>query len=158
MRQTHMKKSEKGFSLIEVLITMIILAVGLLAIASLQFKGLQYSSDAYMRSHSNILAFDIIDRIRINGDNVGDYIDKSFVVPLDCASNTACDVCSATLTTAANDLECWHAQVALFIPPTGTANITETVLANEPNEYTVTIGWTGRDTVARTIAYSFTQN
>jgi len=35
------KRSSQGFTLIEVLVTMVILAVGLLGIAAMQLKGLQ---------------------------------------------------------------------------------------------------------------------
>ena len=161
MKKILIHKKEQGFSLIEVLITTIILAVGLLSIASLQFKGLQYSNDAFMRSHANILASDIIDRVRLNSANVNDYVDKNFVVPTDCTGNAACDPasCNPALTTAANDLICWHNQVATFVPPTGTANISRT--ANNaspiPDEYELEIAWSGRDNVARTASYIFSQ-
>lgn len=60
------KHRQQGVGLIEVLITAFILAVGLLGLAALQTRSLQYNHGAYLRSQATILAYDIIDRMRIN--------------------------------------------------------------------------------------------
>jgi len=148
------RNTNSGFSLIEVLITMVIMAVGLLAIAALQFKGMQYSDDAFMRSDLNVLAYDILDRMRLNSDNIDDYTNvAAWVVPVSCTGNAACDpaACSTTAVTAANDLVCWRSQVFEKFAPGSSAGIT-----NIGNEYYVEFSWSGRDNVARTIDYSFT--
>lgn len=62
-------KREKGFSLIEVLVTLLITSVGLLGLAALQAKSLQFNHGAYLRSQANILAYDIADRMRLNKDD-----------------------------------------------------------------------------------------
>jgi type IV pilus assembly protein PilV len=147
-------KTESGFSLIEVLITMVILAVGILAIAALQFRGMQYSDDAFMRSDLNILAYDILDRMRLNSSNIDDYTSNTpFTVPLTCASNVQCDpsTCNTTVVTAANDLICWRNQVFNKFPPGSTASITSL-----GNEYSVVFSWAGRDGATRTIDYTIT--
>ncbi|HFB66202.1 MAG TPA: type IV pilus modification protein PilV [Aeromonadales bacterium] len=59
-------KSKKGFSLLEVLISMVIIAVGLLGIAGLQIAGINNNHSAYVRSQATVLANDIIDRMRAN--------------------------------------------------------------------------------------------
>ncbi|MCC6302970.1 MAG: type IV pilus modification protein PilV [Gammaproteobacteria bacterium] len=58
--------TERGFTLIEVLVTVIILAIGLLGLAGLQLGGLRYSFSAYQRSQATIMANDIVDRMRAN--------------------------------------------------------------------------------------------
>lgn len=63
----------KGVGLIEVLVTVLLLATSLLAIATLQTRSLQYSQSAYLRSQANILAYDIIDLMRVNRDEVKKY-------------------------------------------------------------------------------------
>lgn len=60
--------NQKGFSLIEVLIALLVTSVGLLGLAALQAKSLQYNHGAYLRSQANILAYDIADRMRLNRD------------------------------------------------------------------------------------------
>lgn len=59
---------QRGFSLIEVLIALLVTSVGLLGLAALQAKSLQYNHGAYLRSQANILAYDMADRMRINRD------------------------------------------------------------------------------------------
>jgi type IV pilus assembly protein PilV len=60
----------RGFTLIEVLVSMLILAVGLLGMAALMMTGLQANQGAALRSTATILSYDIADRIRSNVDTV----------------------------------------------------------------------------------------
>lgn len=55
-----------GFTMIEVLITMIILLVGLLSIGALQARAQIAELESYQRAQALILMSDIIDRININ--------------------------------------------------------------------------------------------
>lgn len=55
---------QKGVGLIEVMIAVLILSISLLTIASLQSKSLQYNQSAYWRSQANVLAYDLLDRLR----------------------------------------------------------------------------------------------
>lgn len=70
-----MTNKSAGFSMIEVLVTLVILSVGLLGLAALQARALQYNQGAYLRSQANILAYDVVDRMRINRAraHLGDY-------------------------------------------------------------------------------------
>ena len=61
-------KKNTGFTLIEVLIAMIILAVGLLGLAGLQATTLKNNQSAYNRIKATQLAYDIADRMRANYD------------------------------------------------------------------------------------------
>lgn len=53
-----------GFSLIEVLVTVLILGTSLLAIAAMQTRSLDYNHSAYLRSQANVIAYDVLDRVR----------------------------------------------------------------------------------------------
>ncbi len=66
---------QKGAGLIEVLVTVLILATSLLAMGALQSRSLQFNHSAYLRSQANIIAYDILDRMRINKpeENLGSY-------------------------------------------------------------------------------------
>jgi len=62
----NMTSNSKGFSLLEVLISVFILAIGILGLASLQLNSLKNNHSALYRTSATILAYDIIDRTRLN--------------------------------------------------------------------------------------------
>lgn len=66
-------KRQAGIGLIEVLVTLLILSTSLIALGAMQNRSLQFNQSAYMRSQANIFAYDILDRMRINLDNLGAY-------------------------------------------------------------------------------------
>jgi len=60
--------SNKGFSMIEILVALVILAIGLLGMASLMLNSLQTSQSAALRSAATLAAYDLIERMRSNTD------------------------------------------------------------------------------------------
>lgn len=60
------RKKEQGATLLEVLITIVVLAIGLLGLAGLQVTSIQSNHSAYYRSQATILAYDLSDRMRSN--------------------------------------------------------------------------------------------
>jgi len=56
----------RGFTLLEVLVSLAILAFGLLGVAGLQMAGMRNSHNADSRGTALYLAYDIIDRVRVN--------------------------------------------------------------------------------------------
>jgi len=59
-------RNQQGVTLIEILVTVLILAIGGLGVASLQLAGLKYSSGSYARTQAVILADDMANRIKSN--------------------------------------------------------------------------------------------
>lgn len=73
---------QRGVGLIEILVTVLIMATALLTLSALQMRSLQFNQSAYLRSQANILAYDIIDRMRLNRNHVTEYaIDYDAKVP-----------------------------------------------------------------------------
>lgn len=70
-----MNNRNRGFTLIEVLVALLILSVGLLGIAGMQTLSLQMNVSARQSSQATFLAYDIIDRMRANKSAAlnGDY-------------------------------------------------------------------------------------
>lgn len=60
------RKSTSGFTMIEMLIAIIVLSIGLIGIAALQARGQQFNYVAYVRTQASFLAYDIMDRMRLN--------------------------------------------------------------------------------------------
>lgn len=70
MKKNHEIKHnhQKGVTLVEVLVTVIVLAIGMLGLAGMQNTSIKFSYDSYLRTQASFLANDIMDRIRANPD------------------------------------------------------------------------------------------
>lgn len=59
-------KLERGTTLIETLVALLVLSIGLLGIAGMQMTSLQNNRGAHLRSQAQVLSYDIADRMRAN--------------------------------------------------------------------------------------------
>jgi type IV pilus assembly protein PilV len=131
-------KKVNGFTLIEVLIATVVLAIGLLGLAGLQATSLRNNQSAYNRSQATQLAYDIADRMRANTAAQANYLTASMAptaatAKANCKNTTGC----STADMAENDLFEWNAAItAPGILPDGVGTITFV----DP-VYTVTINW-----------------
>jgi len=71
----HINHHQSGFTLLEVLITVIILSIGILGLAGLQFNALRSNQNAAQSTIAALQLIDAADRLRGNltGANNGDY-------------------------------------------------------------------------------------
>lgn len=68
-----------GFSMIEVLISVLILGVGLLGLGSLQTVGVQNNHSAFQRSQATLLSYEIVEAMRANRwGAINDRYDRAF--------------------------------------------------------------------------------
>ncbi|WP_018983004.1 prepilin-type N-terminal cleavage/methylation domain-containing protein [Salinimonas chungwhensis] len=85
MRPFAQRRHQRGVGLIEILITLFILAVGLLGVASLQFVGSFANKDAISRTQSELVAKQIAERLRSASRpaQVGDglVVDNAYFTP-----------------------------------------------------------------------------
>jgi type IV pilus assembly protein PilV len=59
---------QRGATLIEVLVSVVLLSFGIVGLAGLQMNGTKFNHSAYLRSQATALAYDMADRIRANLD------------------------------------------------------------------------------------------
>lgn len=151
MRHPRLRRANRGFTLIEILVALLILAIGVLGIAALQFKGLQYNQDAYLRTQVNILAYDIADRMRLNQANAADYANNltDWVVPV--AAPGGCTQTGGGAVGVNNDLACWKVSLHEALPPGSVADINN----DGGGLFTVTLTWTDREGNDHDIEYTF---
>lgn len=123
-----------GFSLLEVLIALVILAVGLLGLGLLQTMNLRYTKSAEQRTIAVNLASELLDTIRSNRSQVDAYAIAAgefgdVTVPANgCAMDEAL--------TPASNLARWRCQVRESLGPQASAVVTVAA-----PEVSVTVSW-----------------
>ncbi len=140
-KQTH---PQSGFTLIEVLITLVVFAVGLLGLAALQIRAMQFVHDAYIHSQAQVLAYDALDRIRANRIEAMSLTTANYVLTFDddpAAPGTNCATTNCTATQMAQfDLFEWRQILQLHMPQ-GKGAISFSDPATGRRIYTIEIRW-----------------
>jgi len=127
-------KNQRGFSLVEVLIALIIMSVGMLGIAGLYVQSMQAGRTSLFRHHAVTLAGDVADRIRANPTAGIAY--QGVGANFNCvAGGIDCD----EVEMASNDILLW-AQQANESLPNGTVVIVFDDTVDPPN-YSIAVGW-----------------
>lgn len=65
---------QHGVGLIEVLVAMLVLAIGVLGFVALQYRAIEASSESTYRVQAVNIARDLAERIRVNRGGVGEYV------------------------------------------------------------------------------------
>ena len=136
----HAHHKTKGFTLLEILVTLVVLSIGLLGLAGLQMNGLRSNHSAYMRSQATILTQDIADRMRVNRTSTitGAYdIGLGDLPNATTCSGTGANCAPSTIATA--DLYQWKSHLSDFLPQ-GDGSI-ERVTTGAKTLVTITIQW-----------------
>lgn len=124
---------QAGTTLVEVLVTVVLISVGLLGVAALQITTLKGNQEAYVRSQASVLTGFILDRMRANqqGFNNNEY-------------NIAYNATGAAGTSSGNDLTRWQAEIDRLLPG-GNANAAGQIARTVGTSIvTVTIRWSER--------------
>lgn len=121
--------------MLEVLIAVLVLAIGLLGLASLQSASLRFNNDAQLRTQATLLAYDVADRMRANRpEALGGAYDAAFAA-------SACDTAfsaDASQPVAAQDLAQWRNQLGCLLP-LGQGSVTRV-----DDVVTITVRWNER--------------
>lgn len=113
MTENALNKS-RGFTLLEVLVAMTIVAIGLLGLAGLMSGSLKNNQSAYQRSQAVWLAYDILDRMRANQNAA---TSGNYNIVLNAAPASANPIALA-------DLTAWTTSLGSALPQgTGSVNV-----------------------------------
>ena len=118
-------RSSAGVTLIEVLVTMVIISVGLLGVAAMQVATVRNNYDAFVRSQAAVLAGDMFDRMRANREQA---LDRGYDIDLDASGSGD--------TVAGRDVNDWKATLAAQLPSGDGAIATDAT-----GLVTITIQW-----------------
>lgn len=131
----------RGFSLMEVLVSILILSIGVLGVAALQLSGLQFSQSSYQTSQSTAVVGDLIDRMRstpaiesaaVRSVYTFDTTQDSQPADPGCTSGTGCDAQQL----AQHHVRQWWDNVLPLLGDGASATVTRS-----GDVYTVTITW-----------------
>jgi type IV pilus assembly protein PilV len=132
---------QSGFTMVEVLVALVVLAIGLLGIAALYLNSLQAGRTAIYRTQAVNLAADLADRIRANRTAQAAY-GTLFADAEAAVAN--CDLTGGCIDTdlASTDLARWKGTLAQLLPNgQGQVVVTLPVAVGEPTNYVVTVRW-----------------
>jgi len=71
--QLNSRQPQQGFTLVEVMVTVFVVAIGLLSAAALQVVSKKAAFDAMQRTTASVVAQDMLERIRGNPTQLGGY-------------------------------------------------------------------------------------
>ena len=131
---------QRGFTLIETLVAMVVLAVGMLGIAALYIEGLRSGQASVSRTTAVALAADMADRIRANPTVPASYAGAGPGVNNGCVNGP---VACTPAQMAQEDWFWWLQDVQTRLPQGATATI---IVNNVPaiapaNQYDITLTW-----------------
>ena len=131
-----------GFTLVEVLVALVILAVGMLGMAMLLHAGLQSSRIALEHAQAVNLAADMAERMRANRSAGLAYDTADGPEPrLDAACEDAAGPCAPDAM-AGNDLRRWLDAVAAALPDgRGEVEVEVEAMAAAAHRGTITVRW-----------------
>jgi type IV pilus assembly protein PilV len=159
MHASSQSRTSRGFTLVEVLVSLVILSVGMLGMAKLVLVSAHSNDSAYLRSQATALAYEILDKMRANptGALAGNYATALGAMP---AAPTSCigtgTVCTP-LQIALWDVYSWKQHLTTGTDtagtrtgamPSGTASIVTS--GTSPVTATVVVQW---DDAAAQVVY-----
>ena len=141
-------QSQQGSSLIEILVTVVIVSIGLLGLAILQANSLRFNQDAYFRSVATAQAESMADRMRANPTGVaaGNYNAVSAI-----GSGANCSASCTAANIALQDIFEWNTQNAAVLPSgLGTVTVNNGM-------FTITVRWETRQARSNATACGSTE-
>lgn len=137
------RQSQRGISLVESLVALLVLSIGMLGIAALYVSSLRASGSALFRTQAVNFAADMADRIRANPNAAAAYAGAE--ANNGCVTGPVVGADCSPLQLAADDLFRWRAAIALTLPDDGNAGTPQgTVVVagiSAPRTYTIQVTW-----------------
>lgn len=122
--------------MIEVLVALVVLAIGLLGFALLQTMNLRYTQSAQFRTQATNLAYDMLDQMRVNRYQAAWYGDAGFAAGQVAADSTDCTARPTGDVTIQDSITRWQCQVVRTLGPSAYADV-----AYDDSVVTVSIFW-----------------
>ena len=135
-RPVSLRAAQGGFTLLEVLIAIVILAFGLLGFALLQTANIRFVQSANYRTQATNLAYDLTEQMRSNRHQSAWYTNATFAPGTVSATDTACTRPVSNAVTIEQNISRWQCQVVKAMGANAGATV---VMVN--GAATVSITW-----------------
>jgi type IV pilus assembly protein PilV len=142
---TAARPAQLGVTLIEVLVSIVIAAFGLLGLAALQARSLSMQTDSETRRVASAMVSQLRERVSANQEGYGAALQAQYtrtLLPADVLTIPSCanpDACTATAEVPAMQVAMWMAEVRRQLPE-AVVRI-EATTAGSAASMSVTIGW-----------------
>jgi|GEM_PF-4280893 len=146
------RSRQKGVSLIEVMVAIVVLSIGLFGIVWTQLNSIRSQRGAHLRATAVQMASDMAERMRLNTDamtrSASNYADPSTnkyttLVGKPLVALTAKPAFADAAAQATHDLAAWRSEIARRMGP-GTATGVVRAVTGEPMSRTVVVMWQER--------------
>ena len=143
--RTEGARADRGFTLLEVLIALLVMSIGLLGIGKMMMLSARANDSAYMRSQATALAYTILDAMRANRSTaLAQGYDTANVAPAQQACALGAPGCTGDLQ-ASNDTFLWNQSLGAALPGGAGTVVTvqglDTTTAAPNLTATVTVTW-----------------
>ena len=158
-RANSTRANQRGVTMVEALVALVVLSVGMLGIAGLYVSSLRAERTAQLRTYAIALVNDMIDRIRANAQARSAYnLATATPAVMNCIAAATPTPCK-TEDLAAEDLKVWTDAAKAFLPGgKGTVVYTAAASTGLPDTYAITVQWTepgdGPNGAPLTLSYS----
>ncbi len=129
--------ANRGFTMVEAMVALVVLAVGMLGIAGLYVTTLRSGSGAIYRTQAINLATDMADRIRAN--KFAGIAYQNAPAYHNCAGTGSVDCTPVEM--AENDLLSWTQAVTGTLPNANGNVVVAPAVPPAPAAYTITVSW-----------------
>lgn len=167
---------QKGASLIEVMVAVLIFSIGMIGLAGLLVMATRANHGAFERTQVTYLAHNMANRMSANPVGVWSNKYDSTTYPVDTTTITDCSAGCTPTTLAKHDQQLWSAQLKAFLPnPSATIDCSSNKAGYAPTSNQInmrppyggschmTITWSDRgnggqdhrDTASQTFAWEF---
>lgn len=116
-----MRRYHRGFSLVEVLVTILLIAIGLLGMMAMQGRAIQYTADSLNRTQAVLLANELIEILRSTPTSATDDGAFYFNGSLPGTQGSCLELATSTL--VEDQINCWGNKVRRLLPGTGTSDV-----------------------------------
>jgi type IV pilus assembly protein PilV len=144
------KTHQRGIAMMEILVTLVILAIGALGLASMQLNAMKYNKESAVRSKATLLAMELSDRMRANitGVKAASY-DRNEGYTAALAAKVTAPSCGSGIECSSSnlaqlDLSDWLTDIGKDMP-NGTGAVIP--ITNNSAGYNIVIMWTEKSLV-----------